>query len=158
MMEPNIARWATASLAVLLKPIIAAAVPTGLGLQFFVEGVDREQKAWFQQDSAVLRVTGPTPSFGAGQIIYRFEAMVMLTDLVDDAENGFKNHDRLGTIANALCNPIPVFAYGDGDAQVGCLDIDSKAKDFIRIVQFGKIDKDSEVVQGAVIVKYEICL
>lgn len=158
MIEPLMGRWVTASIAVLLQSVVTQTeLLGGLGLQFFVEGVDREKPEWFQQDSAVLRVIGPKPSIGSGTITYRFEVMVMLTDLVNDTENGFKNHDRLGTIANRLCNPIPVFAYGDGDAQVGCLDIDSKAKDFIRIVQFGKIDKDNEVVQGAVIASYEIC-
>lgn len=154
MIETRLPRWVTASIAQRLKPV----AETTLGLQFFVEGVDREEMNWFRKDSAVLRVTGPTPVFGSATTRYRFEAMVMLTDLVDDAANGFLNHDRLGTIANALCGPVPVFAYGNGDAQVGCLDIDRNASEFLRIVHFGKLDKDTEVVQGAVIVKYEICL
>jgi len=152
-LEPKMARWVSASVAELLRPI----VETTLSLTFFVEGVDLEEKAWFQTDSVVCRVVGPTPKFGAGIIRYRFEVMVMLTDLVDDTENGFQNHDRLGTIANALCSPIPVNAWGDGDAQVGCLDIDPSAKDFLRIVPFGKLDTNSEVVQGAVVARYEIC-
>jgi len=152
-LEPNMGRWAAASVAQHLKTPIA----TTLGLTYFVEGVDRESPAWFQTDSAVLRVTGPKMKFGSGTTRYQFEVMVMLTDLVDDSENGFLNHDRLGAIANALCDPIPVFAYGDGDAQVGCLDIDRNAAEFLRIVHFGKMDKDTEVVQAAVIAHYEIC-
>lgn len=155
-MNPNISRWTTASLAELLRPIIA----TTLSMQFFVEGVDREQREWFQADSCVLRVVGPKWYPQVGQDIYRFEATVMLTDLPDDAANAFVNYDRLGTIATALSNPIPVFQYGNGgdDSQVGCLDIDPTADEAVRIVQFGKLDPNSEVVQAAVIVRYEICL
>jgi len=154
MIEPRLARWVTSSVALHLKTLIE----TTLSLQFFVEGVDREEKDWFRKDSVVLRVVGPTPVFGSGVTRYRFEVMTMLTDLVDDTANGFLNYDRLGTIGNALCGPIPVFKYGDGDAQVGCLDIDRNASEPLRIVQFGKMDKDTEVVQGAVIARYEICL
>jgi hypothetical protein len=150
--EVKMGRWVTASLAKKLKTPIEA-----LGLTFFVEGVDRESPAWFRTDSTVLRVTGPKHKFGSGTIRYQFEVMVLLTDLVDDTENGFLNHDRLGTIANELCNAVPVFALGDGGAQVGCLDIDRNAKEFLRTVHFGKLDKDTEVVQGAVIAMYEIC-
>jgi len=152
--NPLIGRWVTASVSEHVRP---TAVDT-LGLSYFVEGVDVEQPAWFQQDSLVLRVTGPQVRPGSGVTRYKFEVMTMLTDLLHGGENGFLNHDRMGTIANALCSPIPVFAYGSGDAQVGCLDIDREAaNDFLRIVHFGKLDKDSEVVQAAVVVKYEIC-
>lgn len=153
MFEPLLARWVKASLAILVK-----STADSLGLKFFVEGVDREKPEWFRQDSCVLRVVGPTPKFGSGRTRYKFEAMVMLTDLVDDAENGFLNDDRLGTLGNTLQAPVPVLKYGGDQSQVGCLDIDRDSDDFLRLVNFGKLDKDSEVVQGAVIVKYEICL
>ena len=147
-------RWVTASVAELVRPIA-----TDLGLTFFVEGVDQETPAWFQTDSLVLRVTGPVvETNSASETLYRFEVMTMLTDLLHGGENGYQNHDRLGTIANALCGVIPIFKYGDGDAQVGCLTADRKAREFLRLVQFGKLDQHSEVVQGAVVVKYEICL
>jgi hypothetical protein len=147
-------RWVTAS----VTEHIRSTVVDDLGLTFFVEGVDLESPEWFQTDSLVLRVTGPTVAQGSGQTIYRFEVMTMLTDLVSGGSNGFLNHDRLGTIANVLSGPIPVLNYGTGLVQVGCLDVDSRAKDFLRIVHFGKLDTHSEVVQGAVIVSYEICL
>jgi hypothetical protein len=154
MIETRLPRWVTASVALHLKTLIE----TTLDLQFFVEGVDREEKNWFRKDSVVLRVAGPTPVFGGGVTRYRFEVMTMLTDLVDDTSNGFKNHDRLGVIANALCGPVPVFRYGDGDTQVGCLDMDRNASEPLRIVYFGKMDKDTEVIQAAVVARYEICL
>lgn len=154
-MEALLPRWVTASLANHLQPVVA----TALSMQFFVEGVDREQPEWFQQDSAVLRVTGPQFRPGSGIDRYKFECVVMVTDLVDDSANGFLNHDRMGTIANALCSAIPVFKWGGDESQVGCLDMDrDAANDYLRIVHFGKLDKDSEVIQAAVVVKYEICL
>jgi hypothetical protein len=66
----------------------------------------------------------------------------------------------MGTIANALSGPIPVYRYGGGDeTQVGCLDIDGDdAENFLRIVHFGKFEKDTEAYQAAVIAKFEIYL
>jgi hypothetical protein len=151
--EVQMGRWCVASIAQTLAPIAAS-----LNLTFFVEGVDMESKDWFQKDSLVLRVTGPLPVMGIGTTRYKIEAMCMLTDLHNGGQNGFQNHDRLGTITNALCGPIPILKYGGDESQVGCLDIDKDAKEFIRPVHFGKLDKDNEVVQAAVIAKYEICL
>lgn len=153
MINPKLPRYVTASVAQLLKAQVEA-----LDLTFFVEGVDVEASEWFQTDSAVLRVVGPTYYPGSGIDRYKFEVMVMVTDLLSGGQNGFLNHDRIGTIANVLCSPIPVFAYTDGDAQVGCLDIDPDAREYLRIVPFGKLDPDTEVVQAAVIANYEICL
>ena len=153
-MNVNIPRWVTASLAQHLKSTM-----TTLGLTYFVEGVDVESPDWFQTDSAVLRVTGPGYRPGAGRDRYKFEVMVMVTDLLSSGQNGFLNHDRLGSIANALCSPVPVYKYGGDESQVGCLDIDRDSRDdFLRVVHFGKLDPDTEVVQAAVIAKYEICL
>jgi hypothetical protein len=153
-LNPLMGRWVNGSVAKLISDTNAS---ESLGVTFFAEGIDDETPEWFHKDSLVLRITGPTPVFGSGIIRYRFEVMVMLTDLLQGGQDGFLNHDRLGTIANVLCSPIPVYAYGSGDAQVGCLDFDRNAPEPLRIVHFGKLDKDTEVVQAAVIARYEIC-
>ncbi len=153
-MNVTLAKNVLISLAELLRPVVT----TDLSMQFFVEGVDREQSEYFQKDSVVLRVSGPTPKYGIGQTRYKFEAMVMITDHVDDAENGYLNIDRASTIGNVLSGPVPVFEYPAGTTQVGCLDFDQDATEPLRIVQFGKLDKDTEIVQAAVTVSYEICL
>ena len=155
-MEANLGTWVLASVAEHLRPTIR----TSLGMTYFVEGVDVESPEWFSTDSAVLRVTGPWYRPGGGIDRYKFEVMLMVTDLYATSENRFQLHNRMGTIANALSGPIPVYKYGGGDeSQVGCLDIDrDAADDFLRIVHFGKIDKDQEAYQAAVIAKYEICL
>lgn len=155
-MEPNIGTWVVASVAEHLRPTIR----TTLGLTYFVEGIDVESPSWFNTDSAVLRITGPHYMPGSVQDRYRFEVMLMVTDLYATSENRFRLHNRMGTIANALSSPIPVRKYGGGDeSQVGCLDIDkNSANDFLRIVHFGKFEKDTEAYQAAVIGKYEICL
>lgn len=154
MINAKLPRYVAASVAQHLK----ATIEDTLGLTYFVEGVDVESPDWFQTDSAVLRVIGPRYYPGSGFDRYKFEVMVLITDLLSGGQNGFLNHDRMGTIANELCGPIPVYAYTDGDAQVGCLDIDSDASEFLRIVPFGKLDPNTEVVQAAVIASYEICL
>lgn len=154
MVNAKLPRYVSASVAQHLK----STIEDTLGLTFFVEGVDVESPDWFQKDSCVLRIIGPKYFPGSGFDRYKFEVMVMVTDLLSGGQNGFLNHDRLGTIANELCSPIPVYAYTDGDAQVGCLDIDNDAREYLRIVQFGKLDPNTEVSQGAVVAAFEICL
>jgi len=151
MIEPKIGTWVLSSLARLIQPVAVT-----LGLKFFVEGVDREHKDWFRKDSLVLRVTGPAPRFEAGgQVRYKFEVMVMMTDLEKDSENGFLTPNRMGTLLALLSNVIPVY---DGVVQVGCLDFDRTAPEPIRVANFGKIDPHTEVVQSAIVAKYEITL
>lgn len=153
-MEARMGKWVTASVAEHLRDLIRNTI----GYTYFVEGVDVESPEWFNTDSAVLRVVGPWYRPGSGVDRYKFEVMLMVTDLYNTTENRWKLTSNMGTIANALSDPVPVFAYGDGDQQVGCLDIDSdSADDFLRIVPFGKFEKDTEGYQAAVVVKYEIC-
>ena len=151
--ETRLPKWVTSTLAINLK-----AKTEELGLQFYVESVDREQSSFFQDDTSVLRVTGPTMVFGSGVIRYKFEVMVLITDLVSDSHNRYQPINWAAEIANELNAPIPVYQYPDGDTQAGCLEWDRNASEPLRIVQFGELDKDSEVIQAAVIARYEICL
>lgn len=153
MIETRLSRWVNASLAIPLK-----AKAEELNLQFSLEGVNREFTALFQNDSAILRITGPTPKFGSGITRYKFEAMVLVTHLVSNTANRYKVVNAASEIANELCGPIPVYQYPDSDTQAGCLDFDRDADEPLRIVNFGVIEKDIEVTQAAVIVQYEICL
>lgn len=154
-MEANIGTWVVASVAEHLRTLIR----TTLSMTFFVEGIDVESPEWFNTDSVVLRISGPWYRPGSGFDRYKFEVMVMVTDLYATTENRFQLHNRMGSIANALSGPIPVLKYTDDQSQVGCLDIDrDAADDFLRIVHFGKIEKDQEAYQAAVVARYEICL
>lgn len=152
--ETRLPRWVTASLAIPLR----AKIVDDLGMSFYVEGVDRETSAFFQSDTAVLRVTGPKIIFGSAITRYRFEVMVLITDLVSDSHNRYQVINWAAEIANELSAPIPVFQYPDADTQAGCLDWDREANEPLRIVHFGEIDKDSETIQAAAIAYYEICL
>ena len=155
--ETRLPRWVTSTLAVNLKTFIEDPA-NGIDCVFFVEGVDREIRQYFEDDSVVLRVTGPTIRFGAGRIRYKFEVMTLITDLVSDSHNRYQPINYAAKIANELSAPIPVYQYPDVDTQAGCLDWDRDSDEPLRIVHFGELDKDSEVIQAAVIAKYEICL
>ncbi|MCP4896247.1 MAG: hypothetical protein GY906_04660 [bacterium] len=153
MININIPRWVAASVSKHMQDSVA-----GLGLTFFVEGVDVESPEWFNTDSAVLRITGPMIWQRSAETKYKFEVMVMLTDLLESGSNGFENHDRLGVIANALSGDIPIFSYGGDATQVGCLTLNDRGREPLRIVHFGKIDPNSEVVQAAVLANFEMYL
>jgi hypothetical protein len=152
--ETRLPKWVIASLAILLR----AKIVDDLEWTFYVEGIDRETSQFFQDDSVVLRVVGPTIVFGGGQNRYKFEVMCLITDLVSDSHNRYQLTNVAAEIANELNAPVPVFQHPDSGTQAGCLDWDRDADKPLRIVPFGELDKDSEVTQSAIIAYYEICL
>lgn len=153
-MNVNLSRWVQSSIIQAIRPTITAL----MGIKFFAEAIDREKQEYFRNDSAILRITGPWYYAGAGQDRYKFEVMVLITTMPDDNRNVYRPIDRASEIANLFVEPIPVYQHPAPGTQIGCLTFARDARDPLRIVQFGLIDKDTEVVQSAVIVSLEICL
>lgn len=156
--DPNLARWVSASISDLLRPVIE----DDLNLVFWTEGVDFEEQNLFQKDNAVLRVTGPLFFPGSNQDKYVFEVFVLLTDLFGTTTDAYNLMRQTGTVANTLSRPIPVYRYGGGpdddESLVGCLDIDGNSREFVRQLNYGVIDKDTRVKQMAVIARYELLI
>lgn len=152
-MNVNVARWVTASLAVAVK----AEVDSMTGVQFALGGVTQERSSLFRNDSVVLRVTGPIVKYGSSVTRYKFEAMALITELLTSSDNGYQLLNRAGSIANVLSGPVAVLNHPD-TTQVGCLDADRDADQFLRVLPLGKLNKDQEIHQAAVIARYEICL
>mgnify|MGYP006879612758 CR=1 FL=1 len=131
-----------------------------LGIEYYVEGISKETETAFTKDSALLRVTGPLYYSGSSQDIYKFEVLVLITDLQQTNGSGYDIHTRAGVIAQTLSNVIPVYRHGDEDPAtlVGCLQKDRDSREFVRVVNYGIIEKDIEVKQMGVLAKYEICI
>lgn len=152
--EPNMLKWVNGSFARVLRPV----VETNLGIKFWIGGVDREAKDMFNEDNAVMRVNGPWYYPYNGEERYRIEVMVLLTDLNSPTDNAYLGMQRGGQVAEALAKPIPLYRLGDGDDQIGCYDIDRKDRDYVRLINYAVIEKDTRIQQLAVLVKYEITL
>jgi len=152
--EPNMLKWANGSFARVLRPV----VETNLGIKFWIGGVDREAEDMFSADNAILRVNGPWYFPYNGEERYRIEVMVLLTDLNSPTDNAYLAMQRGGQVAEALAKPIPLYRLGDGNDQIGCYDIDRKDRDYVRLINYAVIEKDTRIQQLAVLVKYEITL
>jgi len=155
-MDPRLPRWITTSLGILLKPI----VETDLGVQFYIEGVHEESEGVFQQDSVVMRVNGPWFNNRTGEDRVVIEIMLMITDLITTNENAYKILNEAGTLANTLSGNIAINRHGDEDPATtyGILIPDRNSREFVRVVNYGMLDKDMQVKQCAVIAKYELSI
>lgn len=153
--EPKMGKWVQASLALMLKPIVE-----GLQIEFYMEGLSKEIESAFTRDSGLLRITGPIYYDWPGEDLYKFELLVLITDLNENRDSGWDIHTRAGVIAQALSTVIPVYRYGDEDPAtlVGCLERDRESREFVRVVNYGIIEKDIDVRQVGVLAKYEISI
>ena len=151
--NPNLQRYVIASLSRIVEPVLDTQT-----YEFWVESVDFDESEILKQDNAVLRVIGPDWKPGAGIDTYRFEVVVLFTDLLSHGGNAYSLITSCGKVAEALANPIPVQEWGGSQDLQGCLDLDPQADEPVRLVSYGVIDKDTRVKQQAVIVKYEIHL
>lgn len=132
--------------------------PTVNGLtdvRLFMEGVDEEIESAFEMDSVVLRINGPWFTPGSGEDHYRVEALVLMTELVG-GDQKYTIYTNAGKVAESLSTPIPVYRYGDGGNLIGCLVPDRNAREFVRVVEYGVIEKDTPVRQMGVLARYEI--
>lgn len=152
-MDPLIMKDINSSLAVLLKDAVEA-----LGLKFFVDGIDEEIESAFNQDSVLLRVNGPEVRQGSGETVYLIEVFVMLTDLGQKGKSGYDLYSNAGSLASELSKAIPVYRFGESDTLLGCLLPDRNSRDYLRLLNYGTIEKDVKVRQCAVIAKYELTL
>lgn len=150
-MEAKLHRYMISSISRTLDPIVTAA-----GYAFWVEGIDFDTSSILKQDNSVLRIIGPWFYAGSGKDRYKVEVTVLTTDLLDHSSSAYELSETVGAIAAALAGPIPVNRWGDGNALIGCLDIDPDAKDFLRVVDHGIIEKDTRVKQMSVIAKFQI--
>lgn len=152
-MIADLKRYIIASLNRVIEPVVAAE-----DYNFWIEGIDFDESEVLNSDNAVLRVLGPDLYPRSGKQHYKVEVIVLVTDLLDYSSNSYELTNTVGKIAATLENPVPVNEWGDGDAFLGCLDVDPGARQFLRIVDFGVIQKDTRVKQMAVMVKYHIDL
>lgn len=150
--ETKIHRYVVTSLQKLLDPI------SGTAFAFWVEGINFDESEIFTQDNLVLRVIGPEFVPGGGEDVYRFDIFVMGTCLLDLEKNRFAFSEKMGAVAAALVPAIPINRWGDGDALIECLEPDRKANQFLRVVDFAVIEKDTRVKQTAVITKHELTI
>lgn len=153
-LHPDLLKWIYASVSVMLKPV----VEDELGIKFYVEGVDRETDSAFENESVLLRIVGPTYIPGQGEDRYKVEVLALVTNLPGHNQNAYMPLSRGGTLANNLSSPIPIKKYGDGEEHIGCLDIDRDSREFVRVVNYGLIEKDLTVHQVGVVANYEITL
>lgn len=127
-------------------------VATGLGIPFYAEGLDDETSNVYQNTNLSLRVDGPVTHEGSSLDYYRVEVQGFLTGIGEVP--GYTLHDYAGTVAESLRGVVPVYQIPEAPlVQVGCLDIDKKAVESVRIVNFSRVSTSSNVRQIAVVAR-----
>lgn len=151
MLDADLMKYLHSSVIRHIKPTIDS-----MDIQFYVEGLDEEIESAFENDSALLRINGPWYYPLNSVDYYRVELMVLMTELSGISENKYKLMDNIGKVANKLSEIIPVNRHGDGGELISCLQTDREAREFVRIVNYGVIEKDYTVRQMSAIARYEI--
>jgi hypothetical protein len=145
-MDPRIPVQVLASLAKRIKTFTS----TIGSMVLYVEGVDTPTEEDFQRDNLSLRVDGPTVIESSSWTTYRVSVQVLVTAVGDRTAYGI--HQTAGKVAEVLREVIPVYDIpGNPLVQVGCLDIDPRTPESVRLVNLGRVSQSSNVKQISVI-------
>lgn len=147
--DPNLPRWIVASLTQYFKD-----VADGLNLHYFVEGIDEEEPEDFNRSSALFRVNGPDARLGGGKEIHRLELQILLTNLGNTQGDAYEPYRWAGKFQQVMLGPLPIYKYGTGpdddQSLIGCLIPDPLVLDFVRIVNYGQMNRTARVYQISV--------
>jgi len=127
--------------------------------EIFYEGQKRNAEN-YKTDLFEVRMDGPyflqlSPNLYDAKI----EVNLLVQAAMDDVDF-HKIHKMVGVAAKGFAKSIPVLQYGDGEAQVGCLDLmqDRRNREYLVISHFGQIDPDKQLLQATVEGHYQIQL
>jgi len=144
-MNPNIPKWTIASLAKHMRVLT-----TALSIPLYVEGVDSPTEENYQNTNLSLRVDGPAVIEGSNWTTYRVAVQGLVTFVGD--KTAYDLHDYAGQVAEVLRGVIPVYQIPESVAtQVGCLDVDPRSVESVRLVNLGRVSTSSNVRQISVI-------
>jgi len=159
-MNEHLARWTLASVAKYFYT-----VSSGLGLQYFVEGVDERNATDMEQEHAELRVNGPFVAEVSNNC-YRvyIDINILLTDYMRmSSENAYQIDIWGGKFLSSMFSPIPIYKYGtgvddDSTVLVGCLTQRRGLSEPIRLIRFGQVSRTDRIRQAAVDGRFEMIL
>lgn len=143
--EKKMPKWIIASLAKRFKVLTDS-----LGIPLYVETIDNPTEEDYQNTNLSLRVDGPTPVEGSNWTTYRVSVQGLVTAVGN--RNAGVLHDYAGEVAEVMRSVIPVYQIPESVAtQVGCLDIDPRSVESVRLVNLGRVSSSSNVQQISVI-------
>jgi len=151
-MNPKIPANVIASLAKRFKTLttIFTSETTPTPFPLYVEGVDSATEEDYQNTNLSLRVDGPTVIEGSSWTTYRVSVQGLVTAVGD--RTAYDLHNYAGRVAEVLRGVIPVYDIPDNPlVQVGCLDIDPRSVESVRLVNLGRVSQSSNVRQISVI-------
>jgi hypothetical protein len=127
------------------------------GLRYYVEGVDEQESADFQNDSSLFKMDGPVAHQGSNGVEwYSVEMMILLTDIIQlTGDNAYSIYEWAGAFqASMLNDALAIYRYGSGgqDDQklIGCLEPDPDVRNNVRVVSYGQVDKDLRIKQVSI--------
>lgn len=149
MMDPNLPRHLMSSLSELFSGTAGT-----LGINFFVEGIDEDERDDFTRNGASFRMNGPFIYEGSGYSYAQIEIQILLTSLTKTtAQNPYSIYDWAGAFYAVMEGNLTIYDYGDGTDDpipLGCLIPEPGVKAPVRIVNYGQVDRTSRVCQMSV--------
>lgn len=143
--DHRVPKWIIASLAVAFK-----ALADDLGIPLYVEGIDSPTEEDYQNTNLSLRFDGPAPIEGSNWTTYRVTVQGLVTAVGDNS--AYTLPDYAGRVAEVMRGVIPVYQYPeDPAAHIGCLDIDPRTVESVRLVNLGRVSASSNVRQISVV-------
>lgn len=145
MMNPFIPKWTIASIAVACKVLTDE-----LEIPLYVESIDTASEEDYQNTNLSVRVDGPSVIEGSNWTTYRVNVQGLVTMVGD--HDAYLLHDYAGQVAELLRGVIPVYQFPEEPLiQIGCLDIDPRTLESVRLVHLGRVSASSNVRQIAVV-------
>jgi len=127
------------------------------GLKLYFEGTDKGTRR-SDADYAEFRMTGPVAreiSRGYWEILFEINVIVFSTKDGKDAHKIFKN---LGKVATIFAEPVPIFKYGDGEADDSEYLECAILQGGIIVEHYGQFDPELQILEAGVEGEYKLIL
>jgi len=149
----DIVRWVNTSLIKYFTDIADAN-----SITMFVEGIDERSESTMQENHAELRLQGPfVKKLSHSVWSITSEVNILLTIRMQMAsQNAYLLEEQGGIFISAMDARIPVYRYGDGDTLLGCLRVKLDRSHEIQFFNFGTLENNTRVRQGAIDATFEM--
>jgi len=125
----------------------------------YVEGQIRDTST--QTSYYEVRIDGPDiTQFNHDRYKLRSEVNILCSANHIEDENMHRIYHMAGLVASLFIPGIPIYQYGDGDAQLGCAELiqDLRKRERIQTSHFGQIDPNVPLMQATVEGHYELTM
>jgi len=148
-MDKNLARWIFQSIVVHFS-----STASGLSLPYFIEGIDEMDDDVMRANHVELRITGPTIK-EVSNGYFTIDAVInfLFTKQMEASDaDAYNLIQWTGEFSTVMLDPVPIYKLGTGadddGTLIGCLEVKKGKNEAVRVWHFGRLDKDTRVLQS----------